>query len=418
MARADAVVRIILVGTTGLDESLSRHGGVEVTRAPGVLDAIGLLAGGLASGRTVRTVVIVGNDADKNAESTLGSSADEVVDGLKLVDPHVRVLLMLGASGALPEPADVAAYDGFVPSGAGVEEVLRAIDPALSGEQASDGGLHADGPPGDAAMVAAILAGKDVTPVAMSILRARLNDPDAALNPPGGEPPPGSARVSAPGGGEHGWLSAPSASAGQLLAHAAWLSAWLRLQHQQATLRRAAFTDALTGAWNRRYFERFLASAIDQARGGRLSLSVLLLDIDDFKRFNDTFGHAAADEILVEVVKMLQSVIRPTDRVCRIGGDEFAVIFHEPAGPRTPGSTPPRAVAQIAERFQRQIHEQRFPKLGIDAPGRLTVSAGLATYPWDGTTPDEIIRRADELARLSKQQGKNALRMGPDAEPA
>ncbi|HRJ49221.1 MAG TPA: GGDEF domain-containing protein, partial [Phycisphaerales bacterium] len=312
----------------------------------------------------------------------------------------------------------VAAYDGFVPAGAGVEEILRAIDPAIGNELTATGDSRAPGPPGDAAVVAAILAGKDITQAALEVIRSRLSDPGVALLSPGPDQPAGSARVSAPGGGEHGWLVAPSANAEQLQAHAAWLSAWLRLQHQQTTLRRAAFTDPLTGAWNRRYFERFLAWAIEQARSNRLSLAVLHLDIDDFKRFNDTYGHAAADEILVEVVKMLQSVIRPTDRVCRIGGDEFAVIFHEPTGPRTPGSTPPRAAAQIAERFQRQILEQRFPKLGIDAPGRLTVSAGLATFPWDGSTSEEILNRADERARQAKQQGKNAIRMGPDAEPA
>ena len=81
-----------------------------------------------------------------------------------------------------------------------------------------------------------------------------------------------------------------------------------------------------------------------------------------------------------------------------------------------PGSTPPETVEQIAARFQDQICQMKFPKLGIDAPGTLSISGGLATYPWDGTDPDSLIRHADRLALESKRKGKNVITFGPGVQ--
>jgi len=142
----------------------------------------------------------------------------------------------------------------------------------------------------------------------------------------------------------------------------------------------------------------------------------MLFDVDNFKQYNDRHGHAAGDEILAETVRLMDSVIRPHDRVCRIGGDEFAVIFFEPTGPRDPGSKPPADVFALAERFQKQICQHHFPKLGREAPGTLTISGGLATFPWDAMTATDLIEHADQLAMRSKQLGKNALTLGPGAE--
>jgi diguanylate cyclase (GGDEF)-like protein len=198
--------------------------------------------------------------------------------------------------------------------------------------------------------------------------------------------------------------------------HASWLGSWLRLEAQQRELRLAAFTDELTGAWNRRYFTRFLDAAIDQARSARRTLTLLYFDIDDFKGYNDRYGHAAGDEILVETVRLLESVIRPGDKVCRIGGDEFVVIFYEPKGPRDPGSMPPESIYDIATRFQKQICNHNFPKLGDEACGTLTVSGGLASYPWDGSDGESLLALADDLALQSTRSGKNVITMGRGAE--
>ena len=109
-----------------------------------------------------------------------------------------------------------------------------------------------------------------------------------------------------------------------------------------------AYQDDLTGAWNRRFFDTFLRRSIETAAPQRRMVTVMVFDIDDFKQYNDRYGHDAGDEILVETVRLLNSVIRVGDRVCRIGGDEFAVIFADPEGPRRSGSNHPETVEGIA----------------------------------------------------------------------
>ena len=141
----------------------------------------------------------------------------------------------------------------------------------------------------------------------------------------------------------------------------------------------------------------------------------MVFDIDDFKRYNDSYGHEAGDIILRETVALLNSVIRASDRVCRIGGDEFAVIFADVLGPREIGSSHPESVEMIARRFQQQICAMRFPKLGLEAPGTLSISAGLASYPWDGNDPVTLLRLADQRALESKRKGKNHITFGPGA---
>lgn len=195
-----------------------------------------------------------------------------------------------------------------------------------------------------------------------------------------------------------------------------WLAIWLMLDRRFRDYRRMAFQDDLTGAWNRRYFFSFLRDTIRKASRIRRPVTVMVFDIDNFKKYNDEFGHAAGDEILIETVRLLHSDIRPCDRVCRIGGDEFAVIFADLDGPREAGSSHPETVEKIARRFQTQICEMNFPKLGIDAPGTLSISGGLATYPWDGSDPETLLRHADQLSLQSKRKGKNALTFGPGTQ--
>jgi diguanylate cyclase (GGDEF)-like protein len=210
-------------------------------------------------------------------------------------------------------------------------------------------------------------------------------------------------------------LVVPADSEHLAYAWSAWLSSWLRATGHVLRLRSEATLDPLTGAWNRRGLMRYLEASLATAREKRQALTVMLFDVDDLKAYNDHYGHAAGDEVLRETVRLLRSVIRPGDRVCRLGGDEFVVVFYDPSGPRAPDSEHPRSAAELVRRFQRQVAHCRFPKLGEEAPGRLSVSGGLATFPWDGVDAESLIRCADERAMRAKQDGKNAIVLGPGA---
>jgi diguanylate cyclase (GGDEF)-like protein len=195
-----------------------------------------------------------------------------------------------------------------------------------------------------------------------------------------------------------------------------WLARWLALEKKFTGYKQMAMRDELTGLWNRRYFNRFLKTTLDTAARDRFRVTLLIFDIDDFKQYNDCYGHAAGDEILREAARLMQSVVRDHDVVARIGGDEFAVIFWDAVSHRSENSEHPQDPLEVAERFQQVIFAHRFPKLGQQAPDRLTISGGLASFPWDGRTPEELINLADRMAMLSKQQGKNAITLGPGVE--
>jgi len=227
------------------------------------------------------------------------------------------------------------------------------------------------------------------------------------------------ARTAAPvdpaGGTESRLVASPSIriAPADLEAVIAGLHPWLLVRDHLRRLRDLAIRDGLTGAGNRRWFDAYLAWAIAEADRAGLAVTLLLFDIDDFKSFNDRHGHGAGDAILRETVRLLASVIRPDDVICRVGGDEFAVVFFDPAGSRAEGSRPPDDVLTVAQRFRDQIAHERFPKLGAEAPDRLTISGGLARYLEHGRTAGDLLRHADLAAGEAKRTGKNAIVFGP-----
>lgn len=279
--------------------------------------------------------------------------------------------------------------------------------------------LDEDGPVGDVDLAEAVMRGDGtLLPMAVRLLREQsgLHDVSFVLPDEGGHARGASAEVGY-GGLLFGVLESPGADEGTLESWAAWLSRWVALDRRQSGLYGMAMRDKLTGLWNRRYFDRFLDRLLDHAGQGRQQVTLLVFDIDDFKQYNDKYGHPAGDEILKSAADLIQSLVREHDVVARIGGDEFAAVFWDKGEPRHLGSQHPDNVIGIAKRFQKAICEHRFPKLGEEAVGRLTVSGGLAGFPWDGRTPAELIERADANAIASKRQGKNAICFGPGAAP-
>lgn len=171
--------------------------------------------------------------------------------------------------------------------------------------------------------------------------------------------------------------------------------------------RRLALTDDLTGLPNRRQLFTFLKEKLAWARKERRTLTTLIFDIDDFKKYNDHYGHDAGDEILVEVGRLFARSCRKTDLVVRHGGDEFVVVFWDPEGPRSVGSAPPSGVIHVLQRFRSALKKHSFSRLGPDAVGCLTISGGLAHFPWQATTASGLLEAADRALLQAKAAGKN-----------
>ncbi|HMN96458.1 MAG TPA: GGDEF domain-containing protein [Phycisphaerales bacterium] len=218
-----------------------------------------------------------------------------------------------------------------------------------------------------------------------------------------------------------GHLASASLSPEALAAWAESLGAWLAAEARIRELDRLAHEDPLTGAGNRRDFDRFLAAALESARVRERALPLMVFDLDDFKRYNDRFGHAAGDEVLRETVALLRGVIRKGDRVFRIGGDEFVVVFADPTSPRSEGMAVIESVEQVARRFVDGVRSLDLPQLGEGGLGPITISAGLARFPDDGADPATLLAAADLRSLCGKRRGKDSITLGPadlPAEPA
>ncbi len=276
---------------------------------------------------------------------------------------------------------------------------------------------------GDVDLVRAIRQGNDVVSRAIAIIQQHTGSEDIRFSAPsrGDTPtPPRSERGarSARVGVDHivfGELLSSTLSEAALNGWAAWLSEWLLLESEHSELDRLAFTDQLTGAGNRRAFERIAVAELQQARAERRQISLVAFDVDDLKLYNDRFGHDAGDAVLRETVEVVRACIRRGDHIFRIGGDEFVVLFCDPSGPRAGGAASPDSVEAVFRRFQDAVREMRLPQIGASGPGTVTISAGLATYPWDGSDLKSLLQHADQLALQSKRSGKNALTLGPAA---
>ena len=187
------------------------------------------------------------------------------------------------------------------------------------------------------------------------------------------------------------------------------LSALVSSAKRTESLQHLATTDDLTGLANRRYFYQRVEVILRRvAQSGRRA-TLVLFDVDDFKHYNDTYGHAAGDEILRETAAMMRQTMRDHDVVARIGGDEFAALLWEESPPRQADSQPIRTALELVERFHRAVAERELPMLGPEARGALTMSGGAAVFPADGKNCRDLLRGADRALRRAKQAGKDTI---------
>jgi diguanylate cyclase (GGDEF)-like protein len=195
------------------------------------------------------------------------------------------------------------------------------------------------------------------------------------------------------------------------------------------TLARQAITDGLTGLYNHRYFYERLNQEIARAQRYGLPLSLLMVDIDDFKLFNDRFGHPAGDLVLNEVGSILSTQIRAgVDIAARYGGEEFTIVLPNTArdgahvvGTRLaqhlsalPGAPPPGrdGAVRVGENIRVTVAHTSLP--GVDEETRITVSIGVACFPGAAAGPGELVRNADKALYLAKRLGKNRVEVFGD----
>ncbi len=160
-----------------------------------------------------------------------------------------------------------------------------------------------------------------------------------------------------------------------------------------------AVTDSLTGIYNRMEFQKRLSIEYERSLRTQSPFSLLMIDIDHFKRINDTFGHPAGDAVIVETVSRIQGCIRNFDFLARYGGEEFVVILPEADG---------NQANLVAERILKMVNEKLFPLSERDQE-QLTVSIGVASHPQDSGSTEGLIRAADEALYYCKNNGRNRI---------
>lgn len=180
------------------------------------------------------------------------------------------------------------------------------------------------------------------------------------------------------------------------------------LQRDLDDVRREAMLDPLTKIFNRKYFDEGLVKAMVRARDGEGPLSLILLDLDDFTRFNDTWGHQTGDQVLRLVAMILKSNIKGRDIVARYGGEEFAAILPQ---------TDLEGAVIVADNIRRAVQAKELLKRSTNEKlGRITASIGVASYH-AGDTPSTLIERADRCLYAAKNGGRNRIFIETELEP-
>lgn len=172
------------------------------------------------------------------------------------------------------------------------------------------------------------------------------------------------------------------------------------LTEANTRLQGLATTDGLTGLHNYRHFASALSDEVQRSRRSRLPVSLLMIDVDRFKAFNDSQGHPAGDQVLRDLARHVRSRLRRTDHACRYGGEEFSVILVE---------TPGEDARRVAEDLRSLVARERFCDAGGNRVVPVTISVGVASFPADAETAEDLVKAADAACYLAKQGGRNRV---------
>ncbi|MBU2514063.1 diguanylate cyclase [bacterium] len=164
--------------------------------------------------------------------------------------------------------------------------------------------------------------------------------------------------------------------------------------------KKSAATDGMTGLFNRKYFDNFMKEQLMKADLQTGNCSLIMLDVDNFKHYNDTNGHQLGDEVLKKVAKILQTSIRQSDMAARYGGEEFVIVL--------PG-TAKKMAEKIAEKLRETIEMAKFENEEAQPKGKLTASFGVSSFPENGKDPETLLKGADHCLYLAKERGRNKV---------
>lgn len=189
------------------------------------------------------------------------------------------------------------------------------------------------------------------------------------------------------------------------------VKAHVALKQQADFMREQALTDPLTGVANRRAFEERIASEWGRCRRSRLPIAMIMIDLDHFKQYNDSYGHVAGDRCLVQVATALKlGIRRGADLFCRFGGEEFAALMPESAL---------APAIDRARQLARSVNQLKIPHLHSAAANRVTVSCGVAALiPGADNEPHDLVRQADAMLYAAKRDGRNRTMPEPPVETA
>jgi diguanylate cyclase (GGDEF)-like protein len=172
------------------------------------------------------------------------------------------------------------------------------------------------------------------------------------------------------------------------------------LAEANSRLAQLAVTDGLTGLYNHRHFHERLALEVERSMRNGLPLSLLMIDVDHFKHYNDANGHPAGDQVLRQLARLMTDGRRANDFCARYGGEEFCVVLVD---------TPKLTAAKVAERLRETVAEHPFEFADTQPLGCMSISIGVATFPDDTSDAEALVRAADSALYAAKHAGRNCV---------
>jgi two-component system, cell cycle response regulator len=174
----------------------------------------------------------------------------------------------------------------------------------------------------------------------------------------------------------------------------------VELEKHNTFLKNLSIRDGLTGLYNHRYFQEVLTTELVRSRRYDKCMSVIMVDVEHFKKYNDTYGHPVGDTLLITLARLILDTLRASDTVARYGGEEFVLILPE---------TQKEGALHVAENLRKRVQDHPFPGRDTQPLGGITISLGVAEFPLDGTDGSSIIERADKALYKAKESGRNKV---------